>query len=851
MRRRELVAVWVLISLLGTKQVCAFPQESGQQEQADKQENAKEMQRGQKTRTSYYDGEDDSAVTIPHTVPSLAERFLMDQKQIWTSPTQLGWTDVNWLVPFSGITAGFFVTDAGMSRHISHNPTTVSHYNTLSDVAVGALLGGAGAMFFMSYAKHEPHWRETGFLAGEAAINSLVVVEAMKYPLGRQRPYQGNGNGDFFKGGVSFPSEHAAAAWAAAGVVAHEYPGPLTKILAYGLAGLVDYSRYRARQHFPSDIFIGSAIGNMVAENIYTQHHDIDLGGDTWNSFRSHLREVSKHPVSTANMGSPYVPLDSWVYPSFERLAAWGYVKSEMLGMRPWTRIECARLVGEVSDRMEAAGTHGSEASRLYGLLLREFSNEMELGPDKRNESAQLESVYARATEITGQPLRDNFHFGQTILNDYGRPYGEGLNSIAGFSGWATEGTLVAYVQAEYQQAGSSPALPLAARQAIAHADEGIPTVPPAVGTPAVSQFELMNAYLGMNIHNWQLSFGKQSLWLGTDDFGAMLMTNNIAPINMFLVSRVTPFTFPSVFRYLGPFRLQAFLGQLTGQNFVVQSPGLPQSSGLVGQWGQPLSRQPFLQGYKLSFKPIPNVEIGFTGQAVFGGGYTPLTLNTYLHSLDPQLGNKQSDLTGINPSAGYSGFDFAARVPKFERWLTFTFDSFSVDEFSCLNQMQKCAFEAGLYMPQVPGIPKLDLRVEGGTTQPVVFPGCIGCMYTNGNFPQSYTSGGNLIGTWIGRGAQGEQALGTYWLTERNKIQVDYRHRKIDGQFIAGGGSENDFGISTSMWFGSTVEMTGSVQYEIWNIPVLAPRAQSDVATSVGITIWPHKASLSVRSSQ
>jgi hypothetical protein len=34
--------------------------------------------------------------------------------------------------------------------------------------------------------------------------------------------------------------EHASAA-RAAGVIAHEYPGPLTKIAVYALAGLVDY----------------------------------------------------------------------------------------------------------------------------------------------------------------------------------------------------------------------------------------------------------------------------------------------------------------------------------------------------------------------------------------------------------------------------------------------------------------------------------------------------------------------------------------------------------------------------------------------------------------------------------
>src|SRR5260370_5357698 len=105
------------------------------------------------------------------------------------------------------------------------------------------------------------------------------MVEGLKYSLRRERPYQGDGSGAFFQGGgTSFPSEHAAAAWSVAGVIAHEYPGPLTKIMAYGLASLADISRVRARQHFPSDGLVGSVIGNIGAQNTYSRHHDPNLG---------------------------------------------------------------------------------------------------------------------------------------------------------------------------------------------------------------------------------------------------------------------------------------------------------------------------------------------------------------------------------------------------------------------------------------------------------------------------------------------------------------------------------------------------------------------------------------------
>src|SRR6266850_2100759 len=304
----------------------------------------------------------------------LGKRFLEDQEQIWTSPAKIRFSDTQWLVPLSGITAGLFVTDTDYSKHLSQNPTTISHYKTLSNAGVGALIGGAGGMWLLGHVRHNEHWSETGFLAGEAAINSLVAVETLKYSLGRQRPFQGNGSGPFFQGGTSFPSEHSAAAWSIAGVVAHEYPGPVMKIMAYGLAALVDYSRIRGLQHFPSDVFVGSIMGNLIAQNVYSRHHDPALGGEAWRSIGQIFRGDGSS--SPANQGSPYVPLDSWVYPALDRLIAMGMIDSGFAGLRPWTRRECMRQLSEAEEKL--TGEESNEAQKLVDVLQREFRPESE-----------------------------------------------------------------------------------------------------------------------------------------------------------------------------------------------------------------------------------------------------------------------------------------------------------------------------------------------------------------------------------------------------------------------------------------------------------------------------------------
>jgi membrane-associated phospholipid phosphatase len=760
----------------------------------------------------------------------LVRRFVGDQRELWTSPAKLRLSDTEWLVPLSGITAGLFVTDRDFSKHVSQNPTMIRHYKTLSDAGVAALVGGAGGLWVLGHVSHNQHWSETGFLAGEAALNSLVMVEGLKYSFQRERPYQGDGSGSFFRnGGTSFPSEHAAAAWSVAGVIAHEYPGPFPKIMAYGLASLVDISRVRAHQHFPSDVLVGSVIGNLVAQNIYSRHHDSELGGGEWRSISQLFRGDGNS--SPANQGSPYVPLDSWIYPALDRLAAMGLLNGAFEGMKPWTRNECVRLLQEGAESVDGQGRGGPEAEKIYRLLQTEFRAELEGRGDDSPLRAKVESVYARVTGISGEPLTDGNHFGQTLINDFGRAYQEGFNSVDGFSAWTTTGRWVGYVRAEYQHAPSAPAQSASARQFIASVDS-VPGVPATTAYSAVNHIRLLDAYAGLNFENWQITFGKQSLWWSPMQSGPLMFSDNAAPINMFRINRVSPFKLPSILGWLGPIRMELFMGQLTGHEFV-----LDDAAGLVGQFGRSLDRQPFLHGERFSLKPTPNLEFSVSETTVFLGGPTPLNGHNLIKSyfrIPP--GSNGADITDAR-----SGVDFTYRVPGLRQWLTFYGDAFTEDEPSPLAYPRKAAIQGGIYIPRIPGLSKLDLRLEGGTTAPVDFPGCNACFYVNSRYPGgSYVNNGNLVGSWLGRGGQGEQAWSTYWLNSRNKIQFNYRHQKVDGDYLPHGGTLNDGGAKADFWLSPTVMFSGSVQYEKWNYPVLDPLPKSNVTTSVQFTFWP-----------
>jgi hypothetical protein len=775
----------------------------------------------------------------PWSFKGLGKEFLLDQEQIWTSPAKLQFSDVQWLVPLSGITAGLFVTDASYSKNLSHNPATLSHYSTLSNAGIGALVGGAGGMWLLGHVKHNEHWSETGFLAGEAALNSLVMVESLKYPLGRERPYQGNGTGPFFQGGTSFPSEHAAAAWSIAGVVAHEYPNPFIKIMAYGLASFVDYSRIHGRQHFPSDVFVGSMMGNLIGQNIYTRNHDPGLGGEAWSSLSQMFR--SEGNLTPRNMGSPYVPMDSWVYSAFDRLAAMGYVKSGMLGMRPWTRLECARLLSEAENHnIEDSGS--SEATLMYSQLSKEFAGEFREMSGGENRGAQVESIYTRVTGIAGQPLTDGFNFGQTIINDYGRPFQEGLNSADGFSAWASEGHLVVYVRAEYEHSPSAPALSESARAFISSSN-ALPSIAPATPVSPVNRFQLLDSYVGLNFFNWQITFGPQTLWWGPSLGGPLMFSDNAAPINMLRINRVSPFKLPSILGWLGPWRTEWFLGQLTGHDFVLQS-----NTGLVGQFGQPVSRQPFMDGARFSFKPLPNFELGFSLTAVFAGGPTPLTTHTFLNTYSTSVGAGNETDPG-HAGDRHSGLDFTFRIPGVKYGLSLYSEAFVMDEYSPIAYWRNAATWSGLYLAQVPKLNKLDFRVEAGYTD---LPSGLengtptshytsGLFYAYNRYPDgSYTNGGDLFANWMGRESQGVQAWSNYRFSPRSFIQASFRHQKVSHQFMPGGGSLTDAALSVNFWLRDDLSVSGTAQYERWLYPVITPGAQTNFTTSLQLTFWP-----------
>ena len=750
-----------------------------------------------------------------------------------TSPARLRFVDADWLVPAAGLFTGMLTTDRQYSGHLSTDPATMNHRTTLSNAGLAALAGGAGAMWLFSYPTHREHWRETGYLSAEAAISSFLDVEALKYTMRRQRPFQGDGSGPFFSGGTSFPSEHAAIAWSVAGVVAHEYPGVLPKVLAYGLAAFVDTYRVRGRQHFNSDVFVGGLMGQMISQDIYTRRHDPELGGGEWQSFSALARAWESS--GPQNLGTPYVPLDSWIYPALDRLAGLGYIDSAFSSMRPWTRRECLRQLEE-AEAKGADSDEDSEAGKLMDSLEREFRPESEANGDGTDGAGfRLESLYSRTEHISGAPLTDGYTFAQTQYNDFGRPFSQGWNTVNGFSAYATKGPWVAYVRGEVDTAPSIPAYSLATREAIFVIDR-FQVLEPDTPQPATDSPRLLDAYVGLMLSNWEVTFGKQSIWWGPGNGGPLDFSDNVQPINMFRINRTTPLKLPSFLGWLGPMRTEFFLGQLDGQMFL-QTPTV-----YLGSFSQTLNPQPFINGQYIGFKPTKNFEFGFFRTTIYGGPGYPLTWHTFIRSLI----SRENELAGApnKPGNRTSALSFSYRLPRMRNWLTFYADGYTDDQFSPIAYADRSAWQAGLYLSHFPRASKLDLRVEGLYTDIPEGSGDIapGSFYFNSTWRSGYTNDGNIIGSWVGRGGHGAQAWSNYWFTSRNRLQLNFRHEKVSQQLVPGGGTVTDFGIRGDYWLHSNISFSASVQYERWLFPVIQPFSERPITATLQVSFQPQK---------
>jgi hypothetical protein len=528
--------------------------------------------------------------------------------------------------------------------------------------------------------------------------------------------------------------------------------------------------------------------------------------------------------------GSTYIPMDSWVYPEMSRLYSLGFANTVFLSMRPWTRQSLLHILDD--SESEIRNSDNEEAKEILVAVRRELEAEIPNGTQDRGDVYGLKSAYTRLMGISGTPLRDSYHLGQTIANDYGRPYQNGFNNVTGFETLAEKGRFSFYFRGEYQHASAAAGYSLPLTEELSALDTipysgynlnqaTIPTGPIGAQNP----LRIMEATLSFHLLGHEISGGKSDEWLGPAQGGSMAWSNNAENIYAFKIDRVEPLHIPYLSAILGPVRYEFHYGSLKGHT-------------------DPNS--PYVHSEMFAFRPTSNFEFAFQRTVIFGGaGHEPVNLHSFLRSFfstSDTEGVEYTKFTAQDPGARFSDFSATYRLPYMRKTATFYVDSFAHDDVTPISAPRRAAFRTGLYISHFRGLPKLDLRVEAADTDCRTSRCQAGTFYYfEGIQLQGYTNKGYIFGDSIGREGKGGQAWLTYHLSGNESLQLEYLNKKNDNDFIANGTTQNQFKASVmKRYLHDSVELNAWFQYERWKAPIYRPGAQNDTVTAVQVTFFP-----------
>jgi membrane-associated phospholipid phosphatase len=211
---------------------------------------------------------------------TLPRNFLQDQKEIWLFPMQLA-KGRHWL-PALGVAGATAILIAADPHDTPYFRRTGS-FEGFNDVFSGRITGAGIALVPVAFLvgghfRKDSYAEKTALLAGEAYASGAVMEIALKMATRRLRPSDipptGNFSDTFFEShksalgiNTSFPSGHTTAAFAVATVFAHRYrQHRWVPWVAYGAAAAVGFSRVTLQSHFPSDVFLGAALGYSITK---------------------------------------------------------------------------------------------------------------------------------------------------------------------------------------------------------------------------------------------------------------------------------------------------------------------------------------------------------------------------------------------------------------------------------------------------------------------------------------------------------------------------------------------------------------------------------------------------------
>jgi hypothetical protein len=452
-------------------------------------------------------------------------------------------------------------------------------------------------------------------------------------------------------------------------------------------------------------------------------------------------------PVGAWTVASNNIPLDSPVYEWLDKLAGYGLVKSDVKGIRPFTRAEAARLLLEAEENLSA--NPDLAVSALVTDLLVETRKAVarEAKLYKEPESAPsfdynlLSSARARYVYLDGVPRsyeRPVFDPG----NDGVFGIGSGLRPKNPYPSAAIqhgfEGTpLVENNEGVIYRRGSNGELRFtselfAGRWAAALLE------PMALYAEGDSMFQarINKGYLKVGNDAVELEVGRDANWLGLGYRGNITLTNNARNFDQIKLSSPEPIQLP----WIGDLKYSLIFSRF---DEVLTSRG---------------TRHPYFFATKLSLKPADFVEVGLNlGRQVGGPGVD----NSFGSLLRGFVGGTNND-----NSNSVAGLELRFRIPCLRN--TEVYGEFSGEDAASFWPIVE-SYVAGFYIPRLTAGGKDDFRFEYFLGNAI--------LYTSGTFPEGYLYHDQPIGHSQGGAAEEFFFRYSHWFTARNNLALEYWH--------------------------------------------------------------------------
>lgn len=431
--------------------------------------------------------------------------------------------------------------------------------------------------------------------------------------------------------------------------------------------------------------------------------------------------ESSTQNVMNSYVVSPNVPLHSYVYDYLEKLDGLGYLDAMLTGSKPYTRLQTATYIRQISLNMNQS-LAPQYACQMLNELSKDFSQELSiLTQNKQTNNISLKEISLGEYYYKGDTLRhkgSKSSYQPMHINDNGNKYAPRANEVISLR---YEGNV--------------------------NKDFAISLTPQLIYNNTDTNYSMQSAYIKTHINNLAVQVGKDAMWWGQGYRGSLLLTNNAVPQTSIKLTNIKPMKFNGLLSFLGETNATFFYSVLETDRTDIKYPSFT--------------------GIRADFTPNNNFSFAVAGTSILGGQGHMLNAGDYSDFL---TGDNATNPANDKWDAIVGG-DFRWRLPKLNG-LQIYGELYGEDQSHLLKVIpvpSECAELIGVYVPHLTPNGDWDLHVEWAHTRP--------SWYVHSAYTDGYTYKDDILGDAMGNNAYRYYAKFTHFTRRGSQFSLNLEH--------------------------------------------------------------------------